>query len=272
MQQVPGTVIKMAQGVTQLQQKKFKYSEKLKAIRLFINIPFKHQRDETNYSAKEKQFITREFNKLFKAQHLMYLPDENKITAREKFIRSKKKAKGKYSKGYFVAGSKPSDIVNKAGEIVRKEFTKKFIPLDLSEAPFAASSEKKLRDFIHEVLVEAFNDIEVEEKDYFSIKLINGFEVGQNQKAKIPQKQWKEPRSYAQSGTKGRRITTLSRLIASLTIVSQMQYESLKKQYNTNDIVTGVYQWKFLHQRQPTKQEKKRYAKKTPKRKPLRRR
>lgn len=231
--------------------KKPSYGEKLKTVRQFTTLGIKSKK---NFTPQEKRLITRYYNNLRKTGYIEYDPEIGVYTQKVKFIKSKKpkeKIKGmpKIS-GYFVPGAKPGDIV-RGNKIVRDNLTKEFFALNFSKAPVSGDF-KKLVEYCHDKILKALGPVfkTVKENDYFTIILLNGFEIGQVNRSKNKNK--KEGRAYGGKDTApARKVKILAEKIAELLIRADDRYAP------GLDTITGIYLWKFKNQRAPTKKEKK---------------
>ena len=219
------------------------YAEKLKAIRPFTKLGINNR---VNFTSSQKRMITIYYNDLIDTG--LIEKSNGRYIQKVKFQKNKKSNRKGNPRinGVFIQGAMPNDRIDKKGRIVKGFYLKEFIPVDFKG--FAADST---REYIERKLRPALKPLKLVEKDYFTIVLSGGWELGQNMKAKTAIKDRKHGREY----TKNEIYETK---IKELTVVIFNQLSTSVTRYKISDeLIKGLFLYKFKKQRKPTKAELK---------------
>ena len=222
------------------------YQEKLKIIRPFTKLGIKNR---VNFTPSEKRMITIYYNELIDSG--LIENDGNKYIQKVKFVKNKKSnIKGNPRiNGVFIQGAMPNDKIDKKGRIVKGAYLKEFIPIDFNN--FASLSDERQRPYIQLKLKNALKNMALKAIDYFSIVLAGGWELGQNMRHKTPIAERHHGREFTKEKVRDLKIRELTEVIFNLLTTSVNRYK-IKDQ-----LIIGLYYYKFRNQRKPTLKELK---------------
>jgi hypothetical protein len=230
--------------------KKINYELKLKAIRPFTNLGINSRK---HFSRQEKWYISYYYNKLLETRFIE--KDGSKFVQKVKFQKNKKSnVKGAPKlKGKFIKGASPQDKVNSKGHIIKNHKIKIFIPLDFSDILEKVEYEEDIQAYVEKEVRAALNPYwkNLKEKDFFTIALIGGAEFGQNKRSITPKLKRRDGIEYATGIGKKRKLFEISAQIAKLLT------RSINKYKISENLIEGIYLWKFKNQRQKLKRKEK---------------
>lgn len=233
-----------------LMQTNKNYAEKLKSIRPFTRLRIKNR---INFTPSQKRLITIYYNEL--TENGLIENIGGKYIQKSKYIRNQKKPfKGAYNKkghprikGNFYQGALPQDKLDKRGRILKGAYIKEFIPID-----FTGFAVEGTKEFIKNKLEIALEGHVLKESDYFSMVLIGGWEIGQNMKHKTRINQRRNgPKIKISKGKEIRnnKIRELTNFIFEALSTSMKKYEVKE------NLLIGIYLYKFKNQRKPSNKE-----------------
>lgn len=193
---------------------------------------------------------------------LEFNKEEKKIIQKSGFQEGAKTRKGSKLKGRIVQGASPGDKI-RGNKIIRNGYDKIFIPLDLEDIELESEDYEAIKEAVADELSVKLDPYysELQDFDYFTIRLIIGWEVGQNKRARTPIEKRREGRAMAKGADPERKMDILTEKISELVSLESQKYSKLKS-FFTKSIVDGVYLWSFKDQREPTEAEKKIASKK----------
>jgi len=222
------------------------YELNLKAIRPFTNLGIKNRK---NFTPSQKRMITIYHDRL--VNDGLIEKDGDRYIQKVKFQKNKKSnIKGNPRiAGVFVHGAMPNDRINKKGQIIKNGYLKTFIPLDLSGIIEFEGEENRL-EYIKIKLEIALNDFKLKEKDYFTIVLQGGWEIGQNMRAKTPLSKRHHGTKFTENKIRKNKIRELTDRLFNYMNTSINKYKVAE------NLITGLYHYDFKNQRQPTNKEK----------------
>jgi hypothetical protein len=226
--------------------KKIKYSDKLNFIRNFTSLGINKR---ASFTPQEKRLISKYYNILRNEGVLK--EENNKIVSTVKFVKSKKKVKGKpLLSGYFIKGAKPNDKINRQGQIITDNYIKTFIAIDFSEAVIESDNDEPDEEIIEELLIDGLTPYyeELKTSDYFSLVVENGFEVG---RGRFENTEDKKANRIGQGIGKQRKITEL------VYEIQKLLKRSVQKYKIAENLLSGIYLWKFINQKKPNKKQSK---------------
>lgn len=226
-----------------------KYSDKLKYIRPYTKLGINKN---ASFTPQEKRLIAKYFNLLEKEGVIR--KENGKFINTVKFVKStKKQSKGspKFT-GYFIKGAKPSDKINKQGQIITDHYIKTFIPANFSSALVEDEEEGDQidEDTIYQILVEVLTPYyeELKGSDYLTLVLENGFEIG---RGKFTNPNEKTGQALTKGLSKAKKIDELVYEIAKILRKSVDKYKIAE------NLLKGLYLWKFINQKKPSKKTSK---------------
>lgn len=230
------------------------YQDKLNSIKAYTTLGInsrKYNAKNPNFTKREKWLISRYYNISKESGYFDYNAKDNEFIPKVKLVKSKKREKGAPRlKGYLMQGANPEDKVRN-GKIIKENFEKTFIPMDFSDLPADDESgdyEDAITDTVESALY-PFQD-ELKTGDYFTIVLMNGWELGQNKRKKTPKKQRSDGQSL------GNDLDPEENIINCAEKITEQLRAGLKQYKMTAPLVSGVYLWQFKNQRAPNKKEK----------------
>lgn len=219
------------------------YIEKREIVRNYVKLPF---RTRKNFDRREKWYLSYYYN-LLRNKGIIEEKDGN-IFQKVKIVKNNKSnLKGAPRlKGRVVRGASPNDRV-RGNKIFRDNLTKTFVKLDFT---FDSEDEQDIKNEISKEIKSKFRDIDLKPQDYFTVVLIGGAEFGQNQRKKTKKSERREGRAYGTGLQKSDKINEIIRLCEEIILRAITKYKP-----DIEDIVSGVYIYRFKNQRKPTKKE-----------------
>lgn len=240
-------------------------------------VDLKIKKNKVKFSASEKQKITNSAKALSYEGLIFFDEVENIYYPLVKFVKTGKRETVKGIKnpllGRFIRGAKPNQKM-RGNVILTPNAEKIFIPMDLSFIEeYNEEGEIYSEDEISDFVVETLYDVSILEKlyksDYFSVVTANGWEIGRGnymrrlKKPKTIDKKLQQfdgktaaivRKAEGQTGRK-RKLESVSNEIAS--IIMQIFKKNVNRYKMGLQTISGIYLYKFVKQRQPTKAEKK---------------
>lgn len=221
------------------------YNEKLKAIRPFTRLGIKNR---INFTPSEKRLITIYHNEL--TDNGLIEQQDGRYVQKVKFIKGKKSTRKGNPRinGVFVQGAMPTDKLDRKGRIIKGAYIKEFIPVTFKGYSKAKDKEK----YISNKSNKAFAQFKFTEIDYFTVVLQGGWEWGQDMKHKTPI----ERRHHGMEISKSHEIR--KNKIRELTLrINGLLNTSANRYKIGQDLIIGIYYYKFKNQRKPTQKELK---------------
>lgn len=219
---------------------KLDYIQKLKIIRPFVTLNIRKTKNNV-LTPTEKRQITVYFDKLIKEGFIRQ--EGTSVYQVVKFVKSKK-VKNKKFKGYWNKGAIPSDKINRNGDIISENTVKTFIPIDFKKAYVKNLSDKKIEKLIEKALIN--HGKKILKADYFTLVTANGYEVGRGQFKNFRDK---KGIAYAKGLSVKDKIKEIARVVA---LILRKSIENYKISEN---LLSGLYLYRFKKQRQPNKRE-----------------
>ena len=220
------------------------YAEKLKAIRPFTKLNINNR---INFTPSEKRMITIYHNEL--TDNGLIEQSGGRYVQKVKFIKGRKSTRKGNPRinGEFIQGAMPNDRLNKQGHIIKGAYIKEFIPITFGGFIKADDGQK----YVENKLKKNLNTRNLKAVDYFTIVLAGGWEVGQNMRHKTPIEERRHGKEYTKSKEYDNKIKELTLVIDRLLNTSVNSYKI------GEDLIIGLYYYKFKKQRKPTKAELK---------------
>ncbi len=189
---------------------------------------------------------------------------------------SKAKKQGKKWRGTAVKGSKAGEKVkfNKKGYTISfPGYDKIFIPMNFKPNSEDREEIEEAQEMGEEVSPIDYIDVpavarkalipfrdEILEADYFTIRIMLGYEIGQRQSIKIPESKRRGGTKFGKGAEEERKVEIItSKLIENIQskyVRERSKYAPLFNKFG-NKLIDGVFLYKFKNQRAPTKTEKK---------------
>ena len=227
-----------------MQSKNKNYAEKLKSIRPFTNLGIKNRK---HFTPSQKRMITIYHNEL--TDNGLIEKSGNKYIQKVLFIKGiKSNRKGNPRiNGVFVQGAMPNDRLDKKGRIIKGGYLKEFIPVTFLNYNISKNPEKYVRN----KLIKTLSNMNLKADDYFTIVLAGGWEVGQNMRKNTPMKDRRHGKEYTRDRQYDIKIKQLT------AVINQLLNTSVNKYKIAEELIEGLYLYKFKNQRKPTKTELK---------------
>lgn len=239
------------------------YQNKLNQIKNYTTLGInskKYYAKNPKFTRREKWLISRYYNLTKESGWFEYNQADKELVPKVKFVKSKKKKQKGAPKlaGYVIQGANPGDKI-RGGKIIKENYEKTFIPLDFSslieaEAEFKAEYPGEEFDDYHSYIEDEIRTAldphydELTEGSYFTIVLLNGWELGQNKRKSTLKNKRKDGQAIARDLSFDKKIDNLVEKIEEL-------FMRASNKYNVS-IIKGIYLWNFTKQRKPTKKEK----------------